>query len=328
MRGLGVIGYGLVGKQRVADALAIGIPPQDIFVTDPMKQKSDFDGRINNVTVDEFSSMDFVNVIVATPHDVATNWALHFLSSGARVLLEKPMGRNLAEAQQLAGHNLAKNLSLGFNYRHMAGVRELKGLLSDGTLGELSRVKIELGHGGSPKDRDSWKLDPEKCGGGALLDPGIHVIDLLLHLNNACAKDLMLSGGSTWKGFWKTGIEENVTVVGKLGKVPFVLDVSVVAWRTRFKVEILGTEGYAELSGRGRSDGPQKLISGKRWGWLEGKSQQDSEDTLLTSPTDESFRIETVAWLNGQPDVCDSKSGLETMKAYDAMVHQLGEVTK
>jgi predicted dehydrogenase len=325
---LGVLGYGLVGKQRVEDALAFGILPQDIYVMDPLKQMSGFNTGINSLSTSKFSAMNFENVIVATPHDVATDWALHFLSSGARVLLEKPMGRNLFEAQKLAEHKLTKNLSLGFNYRHMEGIKKLRALIRDGSLGELSRIRIELGHGGSPQDINSWKLDPIKCGGGALLDPGIHIIDLLLHLNSALAGDISIGGGVSWKGFWKTGIEETVSINGKLRGIPFVLDVSVVAWRTRFNVEILGTEGYAELSGRGRSDGPQKLISGKRWGWLEGKSQKDSEVLLFSNPIDNSFRIETSAWLNGQSDVCDSKSGFETMRAYSSMVKQIEKEIK
>ena len=76
----------------------------------------------------------------------------------------------------------------------------------------------------------------------------------------------MRSGGC-WSGFWKTGIEEDCHLLlgGKV--IPSIdISVSVVRWRSTFRIELLGTEGYGLVEGRGRSYGPANLSKGRSLG--------------------------------------------------------------
>ena len=81
--------------------------------------------------------------------------------------------------------------------------REALARASDGRLGELRSIDILLGHGGHPRSAESWKLDPARAGGGVLLDPGVHLFDLVLCVSRAAR----LEHVSATRGFWPTGVD-------------------------------------------------------------------------------------------------------------------------
>ena len=323
---LGVFGLGLIGQQRLKAAIKLGVSENNIVVFDPNIAVRDklADTQVSFVAnSDDFFSQQLDRIIIGTPHNIILEASTKSLNTGALVLLEKPMGRNLLEARSIFSLQNSNRLSIGFNYRFMPGVIHLKKLLVSDSLGSLTSINLELGHGGSPKDKDSWKLSPEISGGGALLDPGIHLIDLLLYLFDAKTEDITILGSASWKGFWKTGIDESVSVIGYIRSTIVQLNISLVWWRTQFKISVNGTEGYFELEGRGRSDGPQKTRQGKRWAWIEGISQIDSESVKTHATIDESFVDETFAWLNNKTEIANAQEGLSAMTVYDTILGNL-----
>ena len=60
--------------------------------------------------------------VVATPHDRAVQIVPRLLATGARVLVEKPLGRSAAEAVSLARGAAPGQLWVGLSYRFFAGV--------------------------------------------------------------------------------------------------------------------------------------------------------------------------------------------------------------
>jgi hypothetical protein len=114
----------------------------------------------------------------------------------------------------------------------------------------------------------------------------------------------------TWSGFWNTGIEELAFINGSVGSIALSARFSKVAWKTRFSLEVSGSEGYAIVNGRGRSDGPQTLHIGKRWAWMSGVKQIDSEICLVQSEFDDSIFMETAGWLDSDARVAKAKDGL------------------
>jgi predicted dehydrogenase len=327
-----IIGLGLIGKQRLDACLSCGIAPENIYAFDINLSKLTF---LNDppykgiIFIDDHETAMNAKVdgaIVAVPHDIATPIVNTLLNAGIRVLLEKPLGRNIHEAQELSSHSNAESLSIGFNYRFMPGIAKLKTALELGVLGDISTIRMELGHGGSPRDSESWKLDPVMAGGGVLLDPGIHLIDLLVYLFNATQENISIKGKTVWRGHWNTGIEESSNLIGYVGVTPFHIASSIVAWRTRFKIEVIGTERYLEISGRGRSDGPQTITEGPKWGWLNSTSQKSSESHDELAIKDESLDEETHAWIMRNPKVCSINQALEGMKIYARIMESPGEL--
>jgi len=307
-----VCGYGLMGKQRASSLLSAGIEPSLITIVDPFldDQKSanpeiHFVKDLSQLSLDSFS-----HAVVSIPHSSAVEISHQLLNQGVQVLMEKPMGRNLEESRQLIQNSFSNNLSVGFNYRFMPGVKKLRAIIQNQGLGDIHTIKVDLGHGGKPEDVNSWKLNSIQAGGGVLLDPGIHVIDLLNYIFPRSQHEYKIEKTVVWSGFWKTGIEESAYVIGSVGKALLNLSFSIVAWKTRFNLEVVGSDGYALLQGRGRTDGPQILITGPRWGWRAHKNQASSETMHVHSIHDNSILYETVGWLNGDKDVANATDGL------------------
>ncbi len=321
-----IVGLGLIGKQRLDACLKFGIKPENVYVLDANITDSEF---VNESSYTEINftrdletifSKKFDWAVVSVPHNFAGELVISLLDKGTKVLMEKPLGRNIVEAEKIAEHFNAEKLSIGFNYRFMPGIIKLKSYLDDSLLGDISTVSMELGHGGSPQDKTSWKLDPLAAGGGVLLDPGIHLIDLLVYLFQADDHNLVLEGRTSWQGFWNTGIEESSSLVGYVGTIPFSITTSIVAWRTRFKIEVIGTEKYFEIEGRGRSEGPQITTAGDKWGWLSATSQRHSETQSQVANSDNSLIDETFAWLSDFDTVCKIDQALIGMKIYDKIL--------
>lgn len=322
-----VCGLGLVGRQRLNSLLDFGINPKEISLYDPYVDLSQNSGLklFSQITSEsELYSRIPSHLIVSTPHDSALNIVKRFSNGTTNILMEKPMGRNISEAINIWESISADKLSVGFNYRFMPGIKLLKKNLEKQIYGKLNSIRIDIGHGGSPKDHDSWKLNLVKAGGGALLDPGIHILDLLLYLFDCAPGEIEINGANKWSGFWNTGIEESVHLIGRCGETPFTISISLVAWRTRFNIELIGSEGYSILDGRGRSDGPQVHTFGKRWGWLDSNSQRDSEEVQLLSENDTSIFEETKSWLGDKSNLATSLDGLRSMQLYDSFSKIIG----
>ena len=198
MQRLLILGLGLIGKQRLTAALEFGLAAEDIGAFDPRGASelvSTYPGLSQFDTLETALANNPEGIVISTPHNVAMEILSKADLRNSSILLEKPLGRNIEEANTIATLAKSKNLdiSLGFNYRHMPGVVELRNILDSNVLGKLHNIKIDFGHGGAPGDEKSWKLDPIAAGGGVLLDPGVHIFDLLLHLLGAKSKDFEYS---------------------------------------------------------------------------------------------------------------------------------------
>lgn len=175
-----------------------------------------------------------------------------------------------------------------------------------------------LGHGCYPEIKKTWKLDQKKAGGGCLIDPGIHLLDLCRIITN---NKLRIKNGLKWSGFWKTGIEEECHFLFESKGLLINMQVSIVRWRSTFRIEINGEDGYGIISGRGRSYGAQTYTYGKRWGWKHHISQKDSEKLLIKTTGEDVFEKEIDALLfpNKKSFLkpCSANEALENMKIFE-----------
>ena len=98
------------------------------------------------------------------------------------MLVEKPIARTLAEAEELQRVVEAHDrvVQVGFVRRHSPNCQVLKSFIDEGDLGEIYYAKAScLRRAGNP---GGWFADKEISGGGPLLDIGIHVLDLCWYL--------------------------------------------------------------------------------------------------------------------------------------------------
>jgi 1,5-anhydro-D-fructose reductase (1,5-anhydro-D-mannitol-forming) len=297
-----VVGYGLIGRQRVK-ALAELSNGSLAGTVDPVAlDPSATTGQAHFVDIAEVPPQLYDAAIIAAPHDIAVYLATAALEAGRPVLVEKPLGVITTQARRL--EDLAGTLStqsfVGYNYRFLPAMQMILQLVSSGELGALRNVDLFLGHGGHARSAESWKLDPSRAGGGVLLDPGVHLFDLLLSI----APDVECTDIQAASGFWPTGIEEDVIATFRQGQMLATVRTSHIRWVNTFRVEITGEDGYAIAEGRGGNYGPMRLRVGRRWAWSKpgATSQRDTEDTYDFGSHDGSLRDELSSVLGAWRD--------------------------
>lgn len=295
---IGFIGAGLIGKERIRAVQILqkqGLALQPVGLVDPFAaDAAGLAASLNAPLLPDSKALIAQKpdwVFVATPHDTAVNLLPQLLTAGIKVLVEKPLGRSQAEAGKLAALAAPGHLWVGQNYRFYQGVAALMSDFKAGRFGAPISMSLLIGHGGNPADKDTWKLDPVRAGGGVIIDPGIHLLDLVNMIEGTPPE---VTGSTKWSGFWNTGIEEEVHVLLKGIVIPtYDVTISIVRWRSTFRLEIHGTEGYGIVEGRGRSYGAQKYWRGKRWGWQTHPSQAASEELLVETDGADVFVDET-----------------------------------
>ena len=121
-------------------------------------------------------------VIVALPHHIVADAWPALVALGIPLLKEKPLGRSLPEAQELvstarrAGVPVVTAIQRRFHpsYLHLAD--RLKSLKIHGVAATMHLGRDDR------RAAPGWRSEREWAGGGALLDSGYHLVDLVIHL--------------------------------------------------------------------------------------------------------------------------------------------------
>lgn len=125
-------------------------------------------------------------VSVCTPNKYHAEAAIAALEAGCHVLCEKPMAVTLAETDAIiaAAKKARKKLMVGYTHRLFSGTKLVKETLDAKTLGKVYMIRVRFAHGGPFPGwaKSDWFYHREYSAGGAMLDMGIHAIDLCLWL--------------------------------------------------------------------------------------------------------------------------------------------------
>lgn len=186
-------------------------------------------------------------VIISTPTHFHKELALAALESGKHVIVEKPMASSLNDCRQMAetAERCGKLLTVGFNHRYFAAIKDVRAVIQSGALGTLRYVKGFAGHTGLSEFKAKWMYDKDIMGGGTLMDNGIHTLDLICYLMND--KISQVSGMISTKTWQLDRTEDNAFVhlrseSGIMGS----LHSSWTEWKGyQFYVEAYGDRGMA-----------------------------------------------------------------------------------
>ncbi|MCC6705151.1 MAG: Gfo/Idh/MocA family oxidoreductase [Thermomicrobiales bacterium] len=151
-------------------------------------------------------------VSVAVPNHLHAEVALAALEAGKHVLVEKPLARTIAEAEQIvrAGAVSGKVLGTIFDKRGRCDMEYVGKLAHAGYFGELYYVKAFWVRRSGIPGLGSWFTKKELSGGGPLIDLGVHMLDLSLWmLGNPDVTTISASTfaklGPQGKGNWPRG---------------------------------------------------------------------------------------------------------------------------
>lgn len=122
-------------------------------------------------------------VCVVTPDDEHAGPVAAACARGVHVLCEKPLATTVAEARRLAVLADAAGIQtrVGFTMRFAPAMRRLRDLVAAGAIGEPRHVQAFQQNGQflDPATPFHWKMDEARTGGGAIVEYGIHTLDLL-----------------------------------------------------------------------------------------------------------------------------------------------------
>ncbi len=200
-------------------------------------------------------------VFVCTPHAFHVEHVQLAAAHRKHVLIEKPVCRTLAELAQIE-RAVAEGGVVGMvaeNYHFKPLVRVLRHHLGRGDVGDV--VFLELNRAGRSRIT-GWRADAEMMGGGALLEGGVHWVNLFLNLGGD-AREVIAAQPSVDRDLvapFEDGLEVLVKFAG--GGVGKLLH----SWNVTNRVgglslsRILGTAGNVHFE----SNGAFALVLGRR----------------------------------------------------------------
>jgi len=262
-----IIGAGLIGRKRDLALKRIKEAKLKVIVdVVPERAESlarEFDCDWGTEWQKVISRNDIDVVIVATVNKYLAEISIRSLENKKHVLCEKPLGRNVEESIKILKASIKNKvvLKVGFNHRFHPAIEKAKEIVDKGEIGKIMFFRCRYGHGGRPDYEREWRADKELCGGGELLDQGIHVVDLFRWFAGEFDEAL----GYTPTFFWKIEVEDNAFAFFKKrdGVIAF-MHTSWTQWKNLFSFEIFGGKGYLIINGLGGSYGKEILKVGKR----------------------------------------------------------------
>jgi predicted dehydrogenase len=194
---LGFLGLGWIGRKRL-DAVAADANVRVTAVSDldPEKLQSAQSGYPHARAMssfDELLNCELDGVVIATPNGNHAYQAIACLSRGLPVFCQKPLATNAADTARVitAAQNANKLLEVDYSYRYVQGMHALRKRIRAGELGELNAIDLIFHNAYGPNKQ--WCFDRSQAGGGCLLDLGVHLIDLVLWLQDAPSMQLASS---------------------------------------------------------------------------------------------------------------------------------------
>lgn len=143
--------------------------------------QTDFNKLLNDQSIDA--------VIISLPNFLHCECTKRAAEEGKDIFLEKPLARNVTEGKEILSHvkRAGVKLMIGYPSRFCDAFTKLKDEIQNGLLGDVqvaSATNVSAGpfspkgEMGMPAPVPAWWFSKELTGGGALLDLGIHYIQL------------------------------------------------------------------------------------------------------------------------------------------------------
>ena len=321
---VGLVGAGNISDTHARAALAAGLRIEGIHGDnrDKARTLADRHGTTAFDSLDALLAQPSLDlVIIGSPSGRHAEQAIAAARRGRHVLIEKPLDITTARIDALAQEVERAKITLGviFQDRLKPDVVEMKRRLDAGELGTPLVATAEVKWSRPPEYysasrwRGTWALD----GGGALMNQGIHTVDLLLWLCGPVARVY----GRTSTACHDIEVEDTAVALlefasGALG----TLTATTCAYPGRpRRIEIVGSKGTAVLEG--------DLLSGQdgQVGRV-GQVRQVGQDARQASPvvSDVSahqavFEDFIRACATGTPPNCGGDEGRRSVQLIEAI---------
>ena len=188
--GFGIVGCGVISKWHI-DAIQAIDGAQLVGVFDNCKENAQKTAQLHACrcfdTYEEMLLCPQVDIVsICTPSGTHAPLAIEAANRGKNIIVEKPMAITKQQIDELI-YTVEKNnvkLTVISQLRFKEGIQRVKNAIENGELGDIILGDIYMKYYRSQEyyDSSSWRGTWDMDGGGALMNQGIHGVDLLQYL--------------------------------------------------------------------------------------------------------------------------------------------------
>ena len=187
---IGVIGLGKMGQLHFLNALHMN-NLKVVAIADKSKRNRKMAESYRVPAYDDYSKLfeseELDAAIISLPNFLREDSIIQAAEKGLDLFVDKPLARSFEEAKRIEkkAEKEGVRIMTGVNFRYVESIQKLKNMLNEGRIGDVVFATADmvlngpLGHGRVPTPVPEWWLSKEQAGGGALLDLGYHLIDLM-----------------------------------------------------------------------------------------------------------------------------------------------------
>lgn len=187
----GIIGCGIIADFHANALMEIPNEAELVGVTDVVYDAAEKFSKRHGIkvfkTLDEMLSSSDIDVVnICTPSGYHADVAVKAANAKKHIIVEKPMAitnQQLDSIEKACEENDVILSSISQN-RFSRGVRMTKKAIEDGMLGKIVCADVYMKYNRTQEyyDSGSWRGTKRIDGGGALMNQGIHGVDLLQYL--------------------------------------------------------------------------------------------------------------------------------------------------
>jgi len=245
---IAVFGAGVVGKLR-CDTVINNAHTELVGVADSERARAEVAAKGTDAAVatdyrELLNSSQPDAVIISSPVHLHEEMCIDAFNAGCHVLCEKPLSNSEESCRRIVAAAKEKSLTLavGFNHRYYPSVQYLTQCLKDGIIGKVDHFRVFGGHDGTGSFREEWMYKGPISGGGAMMDVGIHMTDLVNYLAGDITEVAAVSSGGIWK---VEGSEDNAMAIMRTSRnIPVIYQATWTEWKGyRIFLEVYGDRG-------------------------------------------------------------------------------------
>lgn len=185
---VGIVGAGAIGEVHAKSAKKAGATV--VAIADVNGEAAERFGKEHAVDkrtgdIDElFQDSDIDAIVVAVPNCFHRSVAISAMEAGKDVFLEKPMALSAVECREIdqVARRQDRILQIGFVNRYTPHAMTAKRFVDDGRIGKVYHAKANFYRRRGIPGLGGWFTTKAMSGGGPLIDIGVHVMDLAMHL--------------------------------------------------------------------------------------------------------------------------------------------------
>ncbi|WP_232665251.1 Gfo/Idh/MocA family protein [Pseudonocardia sp. TRM90224] len=184
-----VLGCGVIGAVHARTIKALAPRAELVVAVDAVEERAraiaDEHGVDASTSLDEVLARDDVDAVtICTPSGMHSDAAVAVLDAGKHVIIEKPLDVDLDAARRVldAERRSDRTAMVISQHRHDLASRVVHEALTAGSFGTVTSGMALMPWWRSQAYYDSgdWRGTVEMDGGGALMNQGIHTLDLLV----------------------------------------------------------------------------------------------------------------------------------------------------